>query len=292
MKYFLYWGCSLEGSGSNFLVSLKPPCEALGMDFLEIEDWNCCGASVSYAGANDLAIKVLNARNLAIAEAEGGYDVVAPCSSCYIQMIKVNHEIKENPKLLEDVNACLAEGGLKYHGNLNVRHIQDVLYNDIGVDKIKEKVVKPLNGLKVAGYVGCQSVRPYGEYDSVNKPVVQDRLIEALGAEAVPFPNKIKCCGSGLFVPEMDYCMELVKNILEDALDHGAKLISTVCPMCAMNLELYQGRINDKYGTNFDVPIVYLTQLMAIAFGMDMKKHAALNYNVIPPEGVIHAAIG
>ena len=291
MKYFLYWGCSLEGSGANFLVSLKPPCEALGMEFLEIEDWNCCGASVSYAGASDLAIKVLNARNLAIAEAEGGYDVVAPCSSCYIQMIKVNHEIKENPKLLDEVNACLAEGGLKYHGNLKVRHIQDVLYNDIGVDKIKEKVVKPLHGLKVAGYVGCQSVRPYGEYDSVNKPKVQDRLIEALGAEAVPFPNKIKCCGSGIFLPEMDYCMELVKNILEDALNHGAQLISTVCPMCAMNLEIYQGRINDKYGTDFDVPIVYLTQLMAVAFGMDLKKQAALNYNVIPPEGVIMSAI-
>ena len=291
MKYFLYWGCSLEATGANFLVSLKPSCEALGLEFLEIEDWNCCGASVSYAGASDLAIKVANARNLAIAEAEGGYDVVAPCSSCYIQMIKVNHEIKENPKLLDQVNACLAEGDLKYQGNLNVRHIQDVLYNDIGVDKIKERVVKPLKGLKVAGYVGCQSVRPYGEYDSVNKPKVQDYLIEALGAEAVPFPNKIKCCGSGIFLPEMDYCMELVKNILEDALNHGAQIISTVCPMCAMNLEVYQSRINDKYGTNFDVPIVYLTQLMAIAFGMDMKKHAALNYNLIPPEGVIMAAI-
>ena len=121
--------------------------------------------------------------------------------------------------------------------------------------------------------------------------MVQDRLIEALGAEAVPFPNKIKCCGSGIFLPEMDYCMELVKNILEDALAHGAKLISTICPMCAMNLEIYQNRINDHYGTNLDVPIVYLTQLMAVAFGMDLKKDAALNYNVIPPEGVIQAAL-
>jgi len=162
-----------------------------------------------------------------------------------------------------------------------------VLYNDVGVDKIRAKVVKPLNGLKVAGYVGCQSVRPYGEYDSVNKPVVQDRLLEALGAEAVPFPNKIRCCGSGIFLPEIDYCMGLVKDILEDALNHGAELISTVCPMCAMNLEMYQGRINEAYGTDFDVPIVYLTQLMAVAFGMDLKKDAALNYNVIPPEGIL-----
>lgn len=292
MKYFLYWGCSLEGTGANFLASLRPACEALGMEFEEIEDWNCCGASVSYAGANDLAIKVLNARNLAIAEQSGAYDIVAPCSSCYIQMIKVNHEIQEDPELLEAVNECLAEGGLRYKGTIKVRHIQDVLFNDIGVDKIKERVKKPLTGLKVAGYVGCQSVRPYGEYDSVNKPIVQDRLLEALGAEAVPFPSKIRCCGSGIFLPEMDYCLELVKNILGDAVKHGGKLVSTVCPMCAMNLEMYQDRINEKYDTNFDVPIVYLTQLMAVAFGMDMKRDAALNYNVIPPEGVLKAAIG
>jgi heterodisulfide reductase subunit B len=292
MKYFLYWGCSLEGTGANFLVSLKPACAALGMEFEEIEDWNCCGASVSYAGANDLSIKVLNARNLALAEAKGSYDIVAPCSSCYIQMIKVNHEIQEDPELLKQVNECLAEGGLSYKGGIKVRHIQDVLYNDVGVDKIKEKVIKPLNGLKVAGYVGCQSVRPYGEYDSVDKPVVQDRLLEALGAEAVPFPRKIRCCGSGIFLPEIDYCLELVKDILEDAINHGAELVSTVCPMCAMNLEMYQGRINEKYGTDFDIPIVYLTQLMAVAFGLDMKKDAALNYNIIPPEGVLQAALG
>ena len=292
MKYFLYWGCSLEGTGANFLVSLNPVCEALGIEFEEIEDWNCCGASISYAGANDLAVKVLNARNLALAEAKANYDIVAPCSSCYIQMIKINHEIQEDPELLSQVNECLKEGNLAYKGGIKVRHIQDVLYNDIGIDAIKAKVVKPLKGLKVAGYVGCQSVRPFGEYDSVNKPVVQDRLIEALGAEAVPFPNKIKCCGSGIFLPEIDYCLELAKNILEDAVNHGGEIISTVCPMCAMNLEMYQGRVNEKYGTDFDIPIVYLTQLMAVAFGMDLKKDAALHYNVIPPEGILKKAVG
>ena len=292
MKYFLYWGCSLEGSGANFLVSLEPVCKALGMEFEEIEDWNCCGASVSYAGANDLSIKVLNARNLALAESKAAHDIVAPCSSCYIQMIKVNHEIQEDEELKARVNEILAEGGLRYEGGIRVRHIQDVLFNDVGLDTIRDRVVKPLKGLKIAGYVGCQSVRPYGEYDSVEKPVVQDRLLEALGAEAVPFPKKIRCCGSGIFLPEMDYCLDLVKNILEDAVLHGAQLVSTVCPMCAMNLEMYQGRINRRYGTDFDIPVVYLTQLMAVAFGMDLKKEAALNYNVIPPEGVLKAAIG
>lgn len=292
MKYFLYWGCSLEGSGSNFLASLEPSCKALGMEFEEIDDWNCCGASISYVGANDLAIKVLNARNLAIAEANGSYDIVAPCSSCYIQMLKVNHEIQEDEGLLTQVNDILKEDGLNYKGTIKVRHIMDVLYNDVGIDKIKEKVKKPLNGLKIGGYVGCQSVRPYGEYDSVEKPVVQDRILEALGAEAVPFPKKMRCCGSGLFLTEMDYCFQLVKDILDDAISHGAELISTVCPMCAMNLEVYQSRINKALGTDFDMPIVYLTQLMAVAFGMDLKKDAALDRNTIPPESILKAAIG
>ncbi len=292
MKYFLYQGCSLEASGKNYLISLEHVCKALGMTLTEIPDWNCCGASISYAGGNELSIKTLNARNLAIAEANGGYDIIAPCSSCYIQMIKANHELKEDEALRNQMNEILKEGDLTFKGTVNVRHIMDVLYNDIGIDKIQAKVKKPLNGLKVAGYVGCQSVRPYGEYDSVEKPVIQDRLLEAVGADAVPFPKKMQCCGSGIFLTEMDRCLVLVREIIEDALDHGAEMISTVCPMCAMNLEMYQDQLNEKFGTHHDVPIVYLTQLMAVAFGLDWKRHAALHYNVIPPEGVIKASVG
>jgi heterodisulfide reductase subunit B len=274
------------------MISLEPVCEALGMEFEEIDDWNCCGASVSYAGANELSVKTLNARNLAIAESTGGYDIIAPCSSCYIQMIKTNHELKEDEELRNQINEILKEGNLSFKGTLNVRHLMDALYKDGGIDAIKEKTVKPLNGLKVAGYVGCQTVRPYGEYDSVERPKIHDLLLEAIGAAPVPFPKNMQCCGSGIFMSEMDRCLDLVKEILEDALANGAELISTVCPMCAMNLEMFQDKVNTKFGTDFDVPVVYLTQLMAAAFGMDLKKDAALNYNVIPPEGIIKAAIG
>jgi heterodisulfide reductase subunit B len=243
-------------------------------------------------GAGDLAIKVLNARNLALAEARGDYDIVAPCSSCYIQMNKVNHEIQEDAELAAKVNEALSEGGLSYGGGVRVRHIMDVLFHDVGAERIRERVVTPLRGLKVAGYVGCQSVRPYGEYDSVERPVTQDMILEALGAEAVPFPKKMRCCGSGIFLTEMDHCMGLVSDILSDALQNDASLVSTVCPMCAMNLENYQGRINKALGTDFDLPIAYITQLMAVAFGMDWRQDAALGYNIIPPEGILHEAIG
>jgi heterodisulfide reductase subunit B len=292
MKYFLYWGCSLESSGANYLLSIKPVFDVLDVEFEEIEDWNCCGASISYIGANDLSIKVLNARNLALAESHGNHDIIAPCSSCYIQMVKVNHEIQESEAVRRQVNVALKEGGLSYKGTTKVRHLLDVLYNDVGIEKIKRAVVKPLKGLKVAGYVGCQSVRPYGEYDSVERPVIQDRILEALGATPVPFPKKMRCCGSGIFLTEMEHCFLLVKNILDDALVHGGQMVSTVCPMCAMNLENYQGRINKALGTDFDLPVVYLTQLMAAAFGLDLKADAALDRNIIPPEGALKTAMG
>jgi heterodisulfide reductase subunit B2 len=289
MNYFLYQGCSLEASGIHYMISLEAAAKVLGISFKQIEDWNCCGASISYVGGNELSVEVLAARNLALAEAQGGMDVVAPCSSCYIVLNKVNAKLQEKPALLAEVNEVLAEGNLHYSGKLKVRHLLDVLYNDAGLDKIKAAVKKPLNGVKVAGYVGCQTVRPFGEYDSVEKPVIQDRILEALGAEAVPVPNKMRCCGSGLFLTELDFCYELARDILKDALDNGGEIISTACPMCQMNLEVYQKRINKALGTNFKVPVVFITQLMALAFGLS-KKETALDRLLISADPVLKAA--
>jgi heterodisulfide reductase subunit B len=293
MDYFMYAGCSLEGpnSGSHYLVSLTACAEPLGIKFHELEDWSCCGASISYVGGNELSVKVLAARNLALAQAQGGYDIVAPCSSCYIVLNKIGHELAEDPELLARVNEILAEGGLEYKGGIRTRHVLDVLYNDVGPRKIAAAVTKPLKGLKVAGYVGCQTVRPYGEYDSAERPVIMDRLIQSLGAEAVDFPRRMRCCGSGIFLTEMEHCSALVKDILKDAVDREAKLIATACPMCQMNLEVYQSRINKLHGTSFNVPVVFITQLMAAAFGLNLKKAAALNRNLGGARKVVAEAV-
>jgi heterodisulfide reductase subunit B2 len=287
--YFLYSGCSLEASGVHYLISLEAVAKPLGINLKEIPDWNCCGASISYVGGNELSVEVLAARNMAIAEANGGQDIVAPCSSCYIVLNKVNHKLQEKPALLAQVNEVLAEGGLKYSGQIKVRHLLDVLFNDVGPEKIRSQVKKPLTGLKVGGYVGCQTVRPFGEYDSVEQPTVQDQLIQSLGAEAVHFPNKIRCCGSGLFLTELEYCYELARDILKDAVDHGAQIISTACPMCQMNLEAYQKKINKALGTNFNIPVVFITQLMAMAFGLG-NKAAALDRLLISAGSALKAA--
>jgi heterodisulfide reductase subunit B len=216
-------------------------------------------------------------------------DIVAPCSSCYIVLNKVNHKLQEKPGLLAEVNEVLAEGNLKYSGKIRVRHLLDVLFNDVGLEKIRSAVKKPLNGVQVAGYVGCQTVRPFGEYDSAENPVIQDRIIEALGAKAVPFPNKMRCCGSGLFLTELEACFELARIILEDAQRNGGQIISTACPMCQMNLEAYQKRMNKALGTHFNIPVVFITQLMAVAFGLS-RKEAALDRLLISADPFLKAA--
>ena len=285
MDYFLYSGCSLEASGSHYLLSLEGVAKVLGIDLKEIDDWNCCGASISYVGGTEMQSIVLNARNLALAEAQGGHDIIAPCSSCYIMMNKVNHHLQEDPQLLAKVNSILAEGGLKYSGKLKARHLLDVLYHDVGVDKIKSMVSRPLTGVKVAAYYGCQTTRPFGEYDSKENPRSQDEILKALGATVVEHDHRVKCCGSGIFLTEIENCAPLAKEIIEDAASHGASMISTACPMCQMNLEVYQPRINAMLGCNLNMPVLFITQLMAVAFGLDANT-AALNRNVVAVQGL------
>jgi len=287
MKYFLYSGCSLESSASHYLISVLAMAKPIDIEFIEIEDWNCCGASISYIGAGEFQLQVLNARNLALAEAHGAYDIVAPCSSCYIMANKINRELQEDPELLTKVNLALAEGGLKYSGSLKVRHLLDVLYNDIGLEKIKSAVKKPLLGLSVAGYVGCQTTRPYGEYDSVERPHVQDDILAALGANVIDFSRKMQCCGSGIFLPELEKSLVLVKDIIEETRDNGAQVISTACPMCQMNLEIYQGKINKAFRTKLNMPVVFISQLMAAAFGLNLVKEGAFNRNIVPALDVV-----
>ncbi len=285
MDYFLYSGCSLEASGSHYLLSLEGVAKVLGIDLKEIDDWNCCGASISYVGGTEMQSIVLNARNLTLAEAQGGHDIIAPCSSCYIMMNKVNHHLQEDPQLLAKVNSILAEGGLKYSGKLKARHLLDVLYHDVGVDKIKSMVSRPLTGVKVAAYYGCQTTRPFGEYDSKENPRSQDEILKALGATVVEHDHRVKCCGSGIFLTEIENCAPLAKEIIEDAASHGASMISTACPMCQMNLEVYQPRINAMLGCNLNMPVLFITQLMAVAFGLDANT-AALNRNVVAVQGL------
>ena len=191
--------------------------------------------------------------------------------------------LHDDEQMFKDANAALSEAGLKYEGEANVRHMVEVLVEDIGFDGIKEKVKKPLEGLKIAGYVGCQTNRPFGiAGESFENPQYLDKIVESVGAESIPtYEKKVQCCGGALAFSEPEKSQEMIKGIIEAAYDNGADMIVTPCPLCQANTEIYQDQINDTYGTKFKMPVVYYSTLMSVAFGRSAKD-AALDGHIIP----------
>lgn len=286
-KFVYYPGCSSQGSSKHLDESLRAIVPALGLEMEEIDDWNCCGTSVGNIGGGPLPTTALSARNLAKAEQQQATDVITGCAACYLNTHGNNEKIKADIVLRGKVNESLAAADMSYEANLQVRHVCEVIVNEVGIDKVKAQVTNPLAGLKVAGYVGCQTVRPFantdsgGKYDTFDDPQFLDQFTEACGAEAVDFNVKTSCCGGSVSVISPEKTLHLIKEILQAAQDSGADVISTPCPLCQTNVEMYQPAINKKFGTDFNIPVVFYSQLMAKAFGLDTKKDAGLHRNTI-----------
>ena len=271
MKYAYYPGCSMEVNAAAYDMSMRGIAKILGIEFAEIDDWNCCGAT-EYFSQDELTAASVVARNLAIA-ADGADQLVASCAACYCNLAKVDKLMGDEPEIGDKINQCLAAGQLKYQaGGVQVRHLLDVIVSDIGEEKIKEKVVKPLSGLRIAPYYGCQAVRPISIGDCTEYPMQMDVLFEWLGAEVVDYPVKAHCCGGHMPQISEEQAFELQRRLLQSAVDYDADMILCMCPMCQLNLDAYQPRVNGMFGTNFKIPIIYFTQLVAIAFGMSPKE--------------------
>ncbi len=284
-EYAFYPGCTshYRGSASNYLVSVESMCRTLDVKLTEIPDWNCCGASVSYAGSGELARHVINARNFALAERNlPGQDIVATCAACWLNARETKEKLDASAQLLADTNEALKEAGLEYKGESEVRHMVEVLIEDFGYEALGEKVVKPLEGVKFAGYVGCQTNRPFGiAGESFENPMYLDKLVETMGGEALTkYEQKVTCCGGALAVSEPEKSQKQIKDIVESAYDHGADMIVTPCPLCQANVEIYQADVNKKYGTKFNMPVTYYSQLMTVAYG-GSAKDAALDGQII-----------
>jgi heterodisulfide reductase subunit B len=289
-QYSFYPGCSSQkgASSSNYLVSVQTMCEELDIQLNEIPDWNCCAASIGYAGGGELPRLTLSARNIALSEQHNAnQDIVATCAACWLSTREAAERLHEDQSLLAECNTALAEAGLKLKNVTPIKHMAEVLVEDIGYDTIAAKVKKPLSGIKIAGYVGCQTNRPFGiAGESYENPRYLDKLVEALGGDALTgYEKKVQCCGGALAFSEPAKSQEMVKGIIEAAYDHGADLIVTPCPVCQMNVEVYQDEINATYGTQFKMPVVYYSNLMAVAFGRSAKE-AALNAQIIPAKAL------
>lgn len=276
MKEFLYYpGCSMSGTAKGYADSLEAIAEPLGIDLREVDDWSCCGAS-EYFSIGPLRGYALVARNLALAQrdANGSRILVAPCSQCYVNLAKTNKYIRTDTTLAGKVNEALSAAGLAYTpGSIEVRHLFEIVIHDIGADAVREKVVRPLSGLKIAPYLGCLVTRPDPEkrWKAKEHPREFDRLLEALGAEVVDYPLRTDCCGGHLSQISPSMGLEMMRRLLDSAERLGADVLATICPMCQMNIDLYQADVNRRFKTDFKIPILFFTQLIGLAFGMDAK---------------------
>ncbi len=272
-KYLYYPGCASETSARAYEESLDAIRPTLDLDMVDVQDWNCCGAT-EYVGISLTPAYALIGRNLALAsqQSNGMNTLVASCSACYLNLAKADHYMQERPLLNDNVNAALSAGGLSYNpGSLTIRHLLDVIINDIGLDTIRSKVVKPLTGLRVAPYLGCMVPRPDYEkrWSDHEHPNELDRVIAALGAEVIDFPLKTHCCGGHMTQIGPTTAFELIRRLVSSADQYKADVMVAVCPMCQMNLDAYQAETNRYFHTDYHMPILFFTQLMGLAFGKD-----------------------
>jgi heterodisulfide reductase subunit B len=272
MKEYAYFpGCSLEKMASSYHVSAVETTHKLGVGLRELEDWNCCGAT-TYFHVDELLAYTLTARNLAMAEQEG-LDLIAPCSACYKNSYFTNLYLKEDPDLADHINFALEEDNLQFSGNIEVRHLIEVYVNEVGLEEVKSQVSSPLEGLRVAPYYGCQIVRPRKNSEDVEQPQFFEDLLSAIGADPIDYnPLKVHCCGGSLILTSRRAALSMVRNLLQSAIASGAAVIATACPLCQVNLECYQNQVNQDFGTELSIPVMYFTQLVGLAMGIAPEK--------------------
>lgn len=271
-KYAYYPGCSLEKMAASYHVSAVQTARVLGVELEEIEDWNCCGAT-AYFHVDEILANTLCARNLAMAEQQG-LNMVAPCSGCFKNMYFTNETLKKDKDLADHINYALEADNLKFNGSIDVRHLIEVFVEDVGLAEIKKNVKRPLKNLKVAPYYGCQLVRPRknDEGENIEDPRMFEDFLKTIGATPVVWPMRLRCCGGSLIVTNKHAALSMVRALLQTAEDAGADVIATACPLCQINLEVYQTEVNREFGTDLSLPIMYFTQILGLAFGIPAKK--------------------
>ena len=269
MKCLYYPGCSQKATASVYEQALMAIAPHLGLELSELDDWNCCGATLVPAVNKVLALS-LSARNLALAERQQGDAVLlTPCPSCSLNLTKAHETLTERNARTEKVRHALAQGGLEYKGGVKVRHLLEFLLNTVGLERIRAAIKKPLSGLRVAPYYGCQVVRPHTVGDDPSNPQNLEKLITALGAEPAPFPMRTACCGGALVATQPDVGDRLVGSILDSIHRAEATAIVTPCSLCQVTLEMAARRREPRAKR---LPTLNIAQLVGLALGLDEKE--------------------
>jgi len=260
LKLSYFPGCSLDGTAKEYGLSTRAACQRLGLELIEIPDWNCCGASSGHSTSYLLG-HALAARNLILAEKQG-LDLVVSCAACFARFKKTDIVLKKNAELNKKMEEIM---GTSYKGGFKIRHLLDVICNVVGLDTIRKKVSNPLKGLRLVPYYGCVIVRPHEvtQFDNEEQPQAMDNLVEAIGAECLSWSDKTECCGASLSLTRVDIVKKLAEVIVDEGKEAGAQAIITACPLCQANLDM-------RYGED-GLPIFYFTELLGLALGIDGK---------------------
>jgi heterodisulfide reductase subunit B len=289
-RYAFYPGCTLHSTGVEFGASTELVCQALDLELVEIPDWNCCGASSAHSVDYNLFL-ALPARNLAQAQAVGLEELAIPCAACFSRLAAADLALREDEGFRAELEAVL---GFAYEGRVRPRNLLDIVANDVSRAALRAPVVQPLAGLKVVSYYGCLLIRPpeyTGRWDDPEHPQSMDQVVDLLGAEAVPWSYGIDCCGGSLTLNRSDVVVHLVDKLVRAAHEAGAEALVTACPMCMANVDgrqLYRGGAPLPRPAKPDyepLPIFYFTELMALAYGLPMKK--VLGRHMVDPRPLL-----
>jgi heterodisulfide reductase subunit B2 len=261
MKYSYYPGCAQNGTAVDYRISVENVFRMLGIELEEIKNWNCCGA----LHVPDRKVRIaLSARTLASVK---GLDLATPCNLCYSNLMRTLTALADSA-LKTKVNDVLTE---KYDGNTKPKHLLELIVKDFGLPKLAEKVIKPLK-IKAVPYYGCLLTRPENNFDSPENPKSLDSLISTVGAEPIKYYYKTKCCGGPVLLTNEDIALGLAKDLFVMAKETGADCMVVTCPMCHLMLDGKQKAVESKYNIKIDLPVIYFTQLIGLAMGIDPKE--------------------
>jgi len=290
MKVAVYWGCVIPTSQYAYEMSVREIMPHLGIELVDLDNASCCGTPVQ--SVNMVAAVYLAARNIAIAEKTGFSDLLAVCNGCHLSLFEATHFLKEDEKLREQINSLLKEEDLQYSGKVKIWHTIDFLHDKVGEDAIRKALTNSLNGLKVAVHYGCHILRPssVGTVDDPENPQKLDKLIEWLGAESIPYPEKLDCCGAMLMLSHPDAAFTFTGLKLKAVQDTGAEALIDSCPSCQNMFDVRQKSAGATTGAKLNFPVIYYTQLLGLAMGISQEK-LGLNLNRSPVDGFLQKAL-
>ena len=286
MKYALFLGCTIPARSRQYELSARKVAQKLGVEFVDQENFICCGFPAK--SAEKKSALILAAYNLALAEKDK-LNLCSLCSSCTSALTEAAHHLSEHETDRADVNITLERVGLKFEGKAKVRHFARILYEEVGLESLKKSFVKSLEGLRVASHYGCHYIKPseiYGDFDQVEDPHTLDEMIALTGATVVDYQNKKRCCGGPVLAVDEKTSLSMAKEKLDDIKESGSDIINLICPFCSVMYDSNQKGIETQFNVSYNLPVLYLTQILGLAMGMD-RKDLGLNLNVVKTKDVL-----